>query len=204
VTPEDHWDSVYAGSPTDELGWYEPEASTLGLVIAHSTPDDSVIDVGGGDSRLVAALLDRGYGDLTVLDLSGVALERAGRRLGARALSVDWIHADVTGFAPERTWDVWHDRAVFHFLVTEAQRDAYREAAVRAIAPSGRLVVATFSVEGPEQCAGLPVSRYDVDTLPAAFAPEFEPVTVGPITSGRSPEGDQRPYVGAVLTRVAT
>jgi SAM-dependent methyltransferase len=202
MSNEEHWNRVYEGRPTEELGWYEPEASTLELVTAHSTPDDSVIDVGAGDSRLVGALLARGHSDVTVLDLSTVALERARDRLGSRAGAVDWVRADVTEFAPRRTWDLWHDRAVFHFLVTEARRDAYRAAALEAIAPGGRLVLATFASDGPEQCAGLPVCRYDVDSLPAAFAPEFETVTVGPIAPRRSADGDQRPYVGAVLTRV--
>jgi ubiquinone/menaquinone biosynthesis C-methylase UbiE len=202
VTTEQHWNAVYERRPTEELGWYEPEPSTLELVTAHSTPDDSVIDVGGGDSGLVGALLDRGYGDVSVLDLSDLALERARTRLGARAPSVEWILADVTGFEPERTWDLWHDRAVFHFLVADEERDAYRSAARRAIAPGGRLVVATFSSEGPEQCAGLPVRLYEVDTLAAAFAPAFEVVTAGRLAPGRSPDGDQRPYVGAVLDRV--
>ena len=198
----EHWDRVYEGGPTEQLGWYESEPSTLELVTAHSTPDDSVIDVGGGDSRLVDALLARGHDDLTVLDLSNAALERARDRLGSRARAVEWVRADVTEFAPDRTWDLWHDRAVFHFLVTEAWRDAYRAAALRAIAPGGRLVLATFASDGPEQCAGLPVCRYDVDSLPAAFAPGFETVAVGPIAPIRSTDGDQRPYVGAVLRRV--
>jgi len=199
-----HWDEVYARGPTEDLGWYEPEPSTLGLVTAHSTPDDSVIDVGGGDNRLVDALLGLGYGDVTVLDLSEVALGRARARLGVDARAVDFLHADVTEFAPGRTWDLWHDRAVFHFLVTEARREAYRSAALRAIAPAGRLVVATFSSEGPDQCAGLPVCRYDLDSLPAAFAPEFAPVGVGRLAPGRSAGGDRRPYVAAVLTPVGT
>jgi len=202
MSNEEHWNRVYEGRPTEELGWYEPESSTVELVTAHSTPDDSVIDVGAGDSRLVDALLDRGHSDVTVLDLSTAALERARDRLGSRARAVDWVRADVTEFTPERTWDLWHDRAVFHFLVTEARRDAYRAAALRAIGPGGRLVLAAFASDGPEQCAGLPVRRYDVDSLPAAFAPEFEAVTVGPIAPSRSADGDQRPYVGAVLTRV--
>jgi SAM-dependent methyltransferase len=202
MSNQDHWNRVYEGRPTEQLGWHEAEPSTLELVTAHSTPDDSLIDVGGGDSRLVDVLLARGYGDLTVLDLSKVALERACDRLGSHARAVAWVQADVTEFAPGRTWDLWHDRAVFHFLVTEAQRDAYRGAALRAIAPGGRLVLATFASDGPEQCAGLPVARYDVDSLPAAFAPEFETITVGPIAPRRSTDGDQRPYVGAVLRRV--
>lgn len=203
MSTEEHWDKIYARRPTADLGWYEPEPSTLGLVTAHASLGDSVIDVGGGDSRLVDRLLDLGFGDLTVLDLSAVAIERARGRIGSRGSAVAWIHADVTEFVPSRTWDLWHDRAVFHFLVTKAQRDAYRAAAVRAVAPEGLLVVATFSSDAPEKCAGLPVSRYDLDSLPAAFAPEFDVVTVSAIAPGRSAEGDRRPYVGAVLRRVA-
>ena len=202
MSSEEHWNTVYERRPSVKLGWYEPKPSTLGLVIAQSAPGDSVIDVGGGDSHLVDALLERRYGDVTVLDLSPVALERARGRLGTRGQAVEWIHADVTAFAPEQTWHLWHDRAVFHFLTTTEQRHAYREVASRAIAPGGRLIVATFSSEGPEQCAGLPVCRYDVDSLPAAFAPEFELITVGPLVADPSGEGDQRPYIGAVLTPV--
>ena len=199
-----HWDGVYGRGPTEELGWYEPGPSTLALVIDNADPHDSVIDVGGGDSRLVDALVDRGHRDITVLDLSEVALDRARRRLGARADGVDWIRADVTDFLPTRTWDLWHDRAVFHFLTTDEQRTAYRNAAARAVAPRGRLVIATFGPDGPEQCAGLPVCRYDLDSLPAALAPDFEALTVAPLAPGPWEEGDHRPYIGAVLTRTTS
>lgn len=170
---------------------------------AHSTSEDSVIDVGGGDSRHVDELLARGYRDLTVLDLSDVALERARHRLGVRAESVTWIHSDVTRYAPPRSWDLWHDRAVFHFLVGEHERDAYRDVASRAIKPGGRLIVAVFSIDGPDRCAGLPVCRYDTESLHHAFRPEFELVTVTAVTPQATIGADQRPYVGAVLTRVA-
>jgi SAM-dependent methyltransferase len=196
-----HWNRIYAARPSQELGWYESEPSTLELVTANSTRADSVIDVGGGDSRLVDELLDRGYRDITVLDLSDVALRRTRERLGDRAESVEWIHADVTGFAPLRTWDVWHDRALFHFLVSDDERDAYCEVASRAVEPGGRLIVAAFSTEGPDHCAGLPVHRFDTDSLAAAFGPDFEAVTITHIIPQRSIEADQRPYVAAVFTR---
>ncbi len=198
---EGHWDEIYATRPSHELGWYEPAPSTLELVTAHSTPANSVIDVGAGDGRLVDELLDRGYRDVTVLDVSGEALERARARLGPRADKVEWIHADVTRCVPARTWDLWHDRAVFHFLVEDDEREAYRAAAERAVSASGKLVIATFRTAGPDHCAGLPVRRYTVDSLPAAFAPTFEMVSVDHILPGQPPEGDQRPYVAAVLAR---
>lgn len=199
---EGHWDEIYTTRSSHELGWFEPEPSTLELVTAHSTPANSIIDVGAGDGRLVDELLEIGYRDVTVLDVSGAALERARARLGPRADGVEWIHADVTRFVPLRTWDLWHDRAVFHFLVKDDERDAYRATAERAISASGKLVIATFRTIGPDHCAGLPVCRYDLESLPAAFAPTFELVSVDHLPSGQPTEGDQRPYVAAVLARV--
>ena len=195
----EHWDQIYQARPSPQLGWYEPRPSTLGLVIAYSKPTDAVIDVGGGDSHLVDELVDRSYGDVTVLDVSDVALSRSRSRLAGRTKGISWIRADVTKFTPQRTWDLWHDRAVFHFLLEKDQTDAYRAVARRSLAPDGRLVVATFSLDGPERCAGLPVAHYGVDSLVAAFAPDFEPMSVQPITRASSADGDQRPYVGGVF-----
>ena len=197
---EEHWDGVY-GAPSEDLGWYEPEPSTLGLVTMHSSSKDAVVDVGGGDSRLLDNLLDRGYEDVTVLDLSAVVLDRARNRLGSRARDVTWIHSDVTRLDPERTWDLWHDRAVFHFLVDKEQRDAYRAVLRQAIAPGGALVVAAFALGAPERCAGLPVVHYDSDSLTAAFAPDFEPIAVNRLDPSPGGIGDQRPYVAGVFTR---
>lgn len=195
-----HWDTVYRTRPSEELGWYEPVPSTLGFVTQHLTPDESVIDVGGGDSRLVESLLDLGYQDLTVLDISEVAITTLRDRLGGRADSVSWINADVTGFGPTRTWDLWHDRAVFHFLVDEADRQAYKAGALRALPPGSRMVVAVFAVDGPEMCAGLPVLRYDADTLATVFAPEFDLVEADRVVASHD-AGDRRPYVVAMFAR---
>lgn len=197
-----YWDRVY-GAPSETLGWYEPEPSTLELVTLRSSPQDSVIDVGGGDSRLVERLLALGYEDLTVLDLSAIAIERAQHRLGSRARQVTWIEGDVTSFSPGRTWNVWHDRAVFHFLVDAARRDAYRSVLRRALTPGGVVVVATFSLAGPPRCAGLPVAHYDASSLAAEFSADFEPVVVDDLAPARSGEGDQRPYVAGVFARRA-
>jgi hypothetical protein len=199
---QQHWDRVYAARASSELGWYEPRPSTLRFVIEHSPPGGAVIDVGGGDSRLVDALLDLGDRDVTVLDLSGFALGRARGRLGDLADRVTWIVGDVTTFRPDRTWDLWHDRAVFHFLVDESDRAAYREVALAAVGEGGRMVVATFAPDGPERCAGLPVARYDAETLAAEFAPELRLVDSSRVTAG-DPDGDRRPYVVVVLQRTA-
>ncbi|MDH3706981.1 MAG: class I SAM-dependent methyltransferase [Acidimicrobiia bacterium] len=197
----EHWNAVYEEQPTTLLGWYEPEPSTLALVIEYSTPLSSVIDIGGGDSRLVDELLLRDYGELTVLDLSEVALDRVRSRLGDRADEVDWVVTDLTSFEPARTWDLWHDRAVFHFLVNAADQETYRALAAKAIRPGGYLIVAAFGTDGPVECAGLPVCRYDTESLPALFTPQFEPVWSGPLAAVSADRGDQRPYVAAVLRR---
>jgi ubiquinone/menaquinone biosynthesis C-methylase UbiE len=195
-----HWDTVYSGGPTEERGWYEPTPSTLDLVFRHSDPTDGVIDIGAGDSALPSMLLGKGYQDITMLDVSDVALERSRRRLGGHGSTVSWVRADVTEWVPDRTWDVWHDRAVFHFLIDEADRKAYLNVARTAVVPGGRLIVATFSPDGPDRCAGLPVRRHSGEDLVAAFSPDFEPVEVVDIEPA-STIGDRRPYVAAVLRR---
>lgn len=196
-----HWDSVYATEHLDELGWYEPLPSTVGLVTAYSTPTDSVIDVGGGASSLTIELARLGYRDLTVLDISERALAASQTALGGHAEFVSWIRADVTCYRPDRRWRLWHDRAVFHFLVEQDDREAYRSAAAAAVEPGGILIVATFSPEGPEKCAGLEVRRYDVTTLAGEFATDFD------LVEGRrlipiAATGDQRPYIGVALRRI--
>jgi SAM-dependent methyltransferase len=203
VRPADHWNEVYA-APSDRLGWYEAEPSTLALVTANSSPQHAVIDVGGGDSRLVDHLLELGYDDLTVLDLSAVALARAQRRLGPLARRVTWHQADVTTFPPDRRWDVWHDRAVFHFLVDAGQRDAYRRVLGDALEPGGVLVIAAFGLSGPPQCAGLPVARYDMTSLAAEFSVDFDVISVGDLAPARTDDGDQRPYVAGAFARRAS
>ena len=194
-----HWDDVYR-RPTEDLGWYEPEPSTLELVRRYSNPDTGVIDIGGGDSSLPVALLELGYRDITVLDISAVATERARCRLGSKEEQVDWITADVTDWQPSRTWDLWHDRAVFHFLTGPEERDAYLATAERALGNDGVIIVATFSEHGPERCAGLPVERYDAAKLAETFAPRFQPIEVLILTPPRDDIGDQRPYLAGVFS----
>ena len=196
-----HWDSVYAVEHLDELGWYEPRASTLGLVRAYSTPQDSLIDVGGGASPLTLELARLGYRDLTVLDISERALERSRTALREHAEVVSWVHADVTRYRPDRRWQLWHDRAVFHFLIEQREREAYRSVAASAVEPGGILIVATFAPEGPDKCAGLEVRRYDVAALAGEFAPDFDLIEGRSLTPVAE-AGDQRPYVGVALRRI--
>lgn len=201
MTSREHWDAIYSAKATEALGWYEPLPSTLELVSRYSNPSDSIVDIGGGDSRMVDELLGAGYDDVTVLDLSEAALSRARSRLGAAADSVTWIQGDVTSWTPERAWKVWHDRAVFHFLTDEEDRLVYRTTAWRSLTPGGYLVIAAFALDGPEQCAGLPVERYDEERLAAAFGPEFSLVEHKHLQGSDSKVGDSRPYVCAVLQR---
>ena len=166
VGRQEHWDGVYGARSEDELTWFEATPSiSLELVGLYLRPGDALIDIGAGASRLVDALLDKGFSPLTVLDLSGSALEVSRQRLGDRGDGVDWIAADVTAWRPEKDYDVWHDRAVFHFLTDAEARAAYAQAMSQALRPDGIAIIATFAVDGPEKCSGLPVVRYAPEEL---------------------------------------
>lgn len=176
-----HWDAAYGARAEEALSWFQarPEPS-LGLIAQHAAPGAAVLDLGGGASRLVDALAGAGYSDLTVLDLSQVALATAQARLGEQAGAVQWICADVTVWRPERRYDLWHDRAVFHFLTEEADRAAYVRALLAALRPGGVAVICTFAPDGPEACSGLPVRRYSpemlAETLEALAPGAFRPI----------------------------
>lgn len=168
-----HWDQIYAARGESELGWFQatPRLSLELMQGAGLRPSCSVIDVGAGASRLVDTLLDQGIYDITLLDASDAALAQTRRRLGTRAAIPQYLIADVAAWRPSRSFDFWHDRAVFHFLVDLRSRRAYREALLAALPPGGHAVIATFAPDGPERCSGLPVTRYSPDTLAAALAP---------------------------------
>lgn len=173
---KEHWERVYSTKATDAVSWYQEHADhSLGLIettgVSHTA---SIIDVGGGASTLVDDLLAKGYRNITVLDLSVAALDSAKERLGARARSVTWLASDVTKVElPTHSYDVWHDRAVFHFLTTPEDRHAYVQAVLRAVKPGGHVIVATFAEDGPLQCSGLPVMRYSASQLHAEFGEAF-------------------------------
>lgn len=161
-----HWDGVYGARSEDELTWFETTPSlSLELVRTHLQPGDPLIDIGAGASRLVDALLDEGFGPLTVLDISGAALAVSRQRLGARGDDAAWIEADVTRWQPDRPYAVWHDRAVFHFLTDAEARAAYARVMAEALRPDGVAIIATFADDGPEKCSGLPVVRYAPEEL---------------------------------------
>ena len=171
-----HWDIVYGEKSEAQLSWHQDDpAVSLDLIgLAGVTAESSVIDIGGGTSRLAGALLEKGLRDVTVLDLSQVALDAARDRLGPAGDSVTWIAADITQWTPDRQYDLWHDRAVFHFLVDAAERAAYLERLAQGVAIGGHAIIATFAPDGPETCSGLPVARYSPDDLAALLQDRFD------------------------------
>lgn len=176
MTRADHWENVYRTKEPDQVSWFQAEARLSRQLIESLSPDrsSSIIDVGAGASTLVDGLLDAGYGALTVLDLSAAALERARARLGPRGDRVVWQAADVLDVAqPTPPFDVWHDRAVFHFLTVDADRQRYVEQVRRAVRPGGLVIVATFAEDGPVRCSGLEVARYSPAQLHAEFGASF-------------------------------
>jgi len=179
MTTREHWESVYQTKQADQVSWYRPhlDLSLRFIEAAGLDRDAAIIDVGGGASTLVDDLLARDYTNLTILDISPTAIESAKSRLGERAGRVQWMAADITSVdLPQRAYDLWHDRAVFHFLREETDRRRYVAAVRRSVKPGGHLLLATFGPEGPTRCSGLDVVRYSADDLHAQFGDDFQAV----------------------------
>ena len=176
MSTKTHWEQVYATKSTTAVSWYQAEATlSLNLIrrIAPST-ETSVIDVGGGASTLIDGLLKSGYRNLTVLDLAGEALSVAKQRLGQASDAVNWLEGDITTLTlPKQAYDIWHDRAVFHFLTHPGDRLAYVKQVMHAVKPGGHVIIATFAPDGPTECSGLTVVRYAPDTLKNELGREF-------------------------------
>jgi 2-polyprenyl-3-methyl-5-hydroxy-6-metoxy-1,4-benzoquinol methylase len=173
---QSHWEHIYSSKSPDAVSWYRPHLE-LSLELIQQTargPAPSIIDVGGGESTLVDDLLKRGYDNVTVLDISQTAIDVTKARLGANADRVRWLAADITEteLAPS-AYDVWHDRAVFHFLNSMEQRVAYIRQVAKAVKPGGHVIVSTFGPEGPTKCSGLDVVRYDAESLHDQFGVKF-------------------------------
>jgi len=197
VEPLSHWEQVYATRSPDAVSWYQPHA-TLSLDLIRrigAGPATRIIDVGGGASTLVDDLLANGLGDVTVLDISHAALRLAQQRLGAQAARVHWISDDITKVQLEpAAYDIWHDRAVFHFLTDPADRAAYVAQVRRAVRRGGHVIVAAFGPGGPTECSGLPVVRYAPDALHAQFGEHFE--LLDHLSEGhRTPSGAVQQFV---------
>jgi len=171
-----HWQNVYQTRGERDVSWFQerPDIS-LDLIratgVGHAA---SIVDIGGGASRLVDTLLDEVYRSVTVLDLSDKALTTSRARLGGRAAQVDWVVADITTWQPARTFDVWHDRAAFHFLTEPQERMAYGERVRKAVHPGGHVIIGTFALDGPERCSGLPVVRHDESSISEILGRSFK------------------------------
>jgi SAM-dependent methyltransferase len=175
---QSHWQNVYLTKGEQEVSWTQSDPQpSLGLIEQYAGgPGAAIVDIGGGSSRLVDALLAHGFTAITVLDLSEAALAAAKARLHGRGASVQWIVADATAWQPAQAFDIWHDRAAFHFLVESKPRAAYIERLYAGVKPGGHAIIATFALDGPEKCSGLPVQRYDSESLTRTIGSGFEPV----------------------------
>jgi len=173
---KNHWENIYNLKKLTEVGWYQakPELSLQLINSAGLSKASKIIDVGGGDGMLVDYLLQYGYTNLTVLDVSGKAIERAKLRLGEKADLVTWVCSDVTQFETEETYDLWHDRACFHFLTKKEAAAAYRKVVTKSLKMQGVLVLGTFSKTGPLKCSGLEIQQYDEEDLKQVFSEQFE------------------------------
>lgn len=171
-----HWEQVYSTRKPNEVGWYQayPDVSLKLIVATGAAKNSAIIDVGGGASFLVDELVALGYENLTVLDISAAAIAMAKTRLGGKAGAVKWLAADIISFTPPQQYEIWHDRAVFHFLTQAAERRNYLQAASAALPTGGHLIMATFALDGPPKCSGLDVVRYSPESLQQEVGGDFE------------------------------
>jgi hypothetical protein len=197
-----HWDAVYGRRAATEVSWYEAEpAHSLELIAAAGlAPAAPIIDVGGGASLLVDRLLARGHTDVTVLDLSGEVLVQVGARLGALRQYVTLIEQDIRTFSPARSYALWHDRAVFHFLTDAADRARYRSALLAATAPGSHIIIATFGPQGPARCSGLNTCRYDADSLASELGSHFR-LSESHLLEHVTPTGTRQQFLYARIVR---
>lgn len=171
-----HWERIYREKSSSDVSWYQ-ESPDLSLELIRRSGvrnDEAIVDVGGGASVLVDVLCEEGFRNLSVLDISGIALAGAQQRLGDLAETIEWFESDITEFDPPHAFTLWHDRAVFHFLTDESDRRKYVNVLKRALRPGGHLIIAAFAIGGPEQCSGLQVVQYDSSRLKAELGEEFE------------------------------
>lgn len=173
-----HWETIYLTKELKEVSWFEPTPETsLGFLRQFNIPSSAkIIDIGGGDSFLVDNLLDLGYKDVTVLDISATALDKAKQRLGERANKVKWIVADEATFKPSEKYDFWHDRAAFHFLTDEQEIENYLNTVQQSIKPTGVLVIGTFSEQGPKYCSGIEIKQYSETTMTERLTKFFKKI----------------------------
>lgn len=197
-----HWQTIYQTKPDHETSWFQADPSpSLELITKYAQPNARIIDIGGGASLLGQRLLDHSF-NVTVLDISGAATERARNRMGDAAARINWINADITHINNLGRFDLWHDRAVFHFLTDAHEQRHYIDLAARTINVGGHLIIATFGLAGPEKCSGLPVQRYSRPQLATAFAPAFTLIESFDHTH-TTPWGKPQQFFFAVMQRFA-
>lgn len=196
-----HWDTVYTTKAIDSVGWFQRRPDTsLRLVTAYGQPSSSVIDVGAGASSLADELLNLGWSDVTALDVSSEALAIVSARLEGHGGPVSFVVANLLSWQPQRQYDLWHDRAVFHFLVDDADRQRYIATSARAVKPGGVFVLGTFADDGPTQCSGLPTQRYDANGLAEQFGTAFD-LVASERQEHQTPGGVVQPFTWVVLCR---
>jgi SAM-dependent methyltransferase len=197
-----HWDAVWRSRPPGELGWYQtPPTRSFKLISQVAPPPASVVDIGGGAAPLVVELLDARYVDVSVVDFSETALHTAQRQLADRAAHVTWVQADVLAHRFARQFDVWHDRAVFHFLTGAEQRQQYVDALSDQLVPGGHVVMVAFGPDGPTSCSGLPVERYDADRMADALGTSYR-CEAAEVEQHVTPSGVDQQFVYAAFRRV--
>jgi SAM-dependent methyltransferase len=197
-----HWERTYTEKTADQVSWYEPQPQrSVELIEATKLDHDAgILDVGGGAASLAARLLGMGYTDLTVADVSPAALAHAQSELGSDAARITWIEADIRSHDFGRSYDLWHDRAVFHFMVDAVDRDGYLDVLRKTLRPGGHLILATFGPQGPTQCSGLPVERYGADDVQRVLGDDFELIS-STLADHRTPSGRSQQFHYAHLRR---
>jgi 2-polyprenyl-3-methyl-5-hydroxy-6-metoxy-1,4-benzoquinol methylase len=192
---KEHWEKVYQTKSPDEVSWYQPSPILSLQLIANTRLafDAPIIDIGGGASTLVGELCDSGYSNVSVLDVSASALSHAKHRCADKPGEVHWYEEDVTCFKPPHRFALWHDRAVFHFLTSRADRDSYIKVLKQSIEPGGHIIMMTFAIDGPKKCSGLDIVQYDADKLILEFGPGFELVETG-FDVHLTPAGNQQKF----------
>lgn len=177
INRKKHWETVYETKNPDQVSWTQeiPKTSLDFISSVGVTKDAKIIDIGGGDSKLVDYLLEKGFENISVLDISEKAIEKAQNRLGEKAKKVNWIISDILDFQPATTFDIWHDRASFHFLTTDQQISKYINLATKSV--KGFMIIGTFSTDGPKKCSGLEIKQYNKQTLTDKFKNDFEKIT---------------------------
>lgn len=175
---KEHWENIYSTKKLNEVSWYQPTpATSLNFIEVLNIPKTaSIIDIGGGDSFLIDNLLELGYNNITLLDISKKAIERSKTRLGEKGKHVKWIEADASNFNPTETYDLWHDRAAFHFLTDEDEIKNYLNSTIKGVKESGHLIIGTFSTEGPKKCSGIDIKQYSEKSLLDQFKEAFKKI----------------------------